>query len=105
MNTHSEYCFQKHGTLSFIYYQLPTLSVSLQFLLSVDQIKPDFQHFSSRCKNECPKKNLLHPLYVLGNAKMYSQQNIRSAPKNKFSYLSLCKTRIKIIIIVKSSVF
>ena len=49
MNTHSIYCFQKYGTLSISYYQLPTLSVSLQFLLSVAQNKPDSEHFSSDC--------------------------------------------------------
>ena len=49
MNTHSVNCFQKYGTLSFSYYQLPTLSVSVQYLLSVAQNKPDSGQFSSDC--------------------------------------------------------
>ena len=40
------YCFQKYGTLSTSYYQLPTLSVSLRFLLSVAQNKPHSEQFS-----------------------------------------------------------
>ena len=77
MNTHSVYHFQKYGALSFSYYQLPTLSVSLQFPLSVAKFKPDSEQFSSYCFR--PNSNFVENLKVL----RYMQEKLDHASSIK----------------------